>query len=89
MLTRWEICSDIVAPFHGHVLESLEWCSSGIDFVVAILPWIGPHPSTAQTQHMDATSKNMFSHDGYFFFPQVLTHCKKMLETKQLGHKKN
>jgi hypothetical protein len=64
MLTRWEICSDMVAPFHGLVFESLEWHCSGIDFAVAILPWIGPHPSTAQTQRMDANSKNLFSHDA-------------------------
>ncbi len=54
----------MVAPFHGLVFESLEWHCSGIDFAVAILLWIGPHPSTAQIQRMDANSKNLFSHDA-------------------------
>jgi hypothetical protein len=69
MLTRWEICSDTVAPFHDPVFESLEWCCLGTDFAVVILLWIGLHPSRAQTQRMDANSKNLFSHDAWFSFP--------------------
>jgi hypothetical protein len=49
----------------------------GTNFVVVILLWIGPHPSPAQTQRMDANSKNLFSHDAWFSFPQVPAHCKK------------
>jgi hypothetical protein len=67
-----------VAPSVGPVLESLEWHYSGIDFAVAILLWIGLHPSTAQTQRMDANSKNLFSHDAWFSFPQVPAHCQKV-----------
>jgi hypothetical protein len=84
MLTRCEICSNMVAPFHGPVLKSLKWRCSGIDFVLAILSWIGLHPSIAQTQHMDANSKNLFSHDAWFSFLQVPTHCKKCQKQRNL-----
>jgi len=75
MLTRWEICSNTVAPSHGPVLESLEWRCLGIDFAVAILSWISPHLSITQTQRMDANSKNFFFHDLKLYVFNMWENC--------------
>jgi hypothetical protein len=33
---------------------------------------------------MDANSKNLFSHDAWFSFPQVPAHCKKCQKQRNL-----
>lgn len=74
MFERWEIYFDTVAPSYDPIFESPEWRYLGIGSVTSILLWTGQYPSTAQTCAWMFIHKIFFSHDIWFFFPQVPTH---------------